>query len=98
MRRRQRTSGARRIDKRKHERAMFEGLLNTDPEFAGERVVEWHQPDDASDFPDVVCTSETGRKIGIEIGEWLNETEVRTARDKEDRENSILQAIGDQGQ
>ncbi len=59
--------------KREHERALFAAFLNVDPEFAGERLADWHQPEDERDFPDIIGTSVTGRRIGVELGEWLNE-------------------------
>jgi hypothetical protein len=83
--------------KREHERALFTAFLDVEPEFAGERLVDWQQPTDESDFPDIIATSVTGRKIGVELGEWFNEDEMQAAKHKERLEESFLAAIGEQG-
>lgn len=83
------------MTKREHERAIFEAFLRVLPEFAGETVQEWRQPCD--EFPDVICTSSSGKRIGVELGEWLNEEEIRTAKSMERIQDSILEAIGKQG-
>ena len=83
--------------KREHERALFAAFLGVAPEFAGERLADWQQPKDESDFPDIIATSVTGRKIGVELGEWLNEDEIQAAKHKERLEEAFLDAIGDQG-
>jgi hypothetical protein len=83
--------------KREHERALFAAFLEVEPEFAGERLADWRQPDDERDFPDITGRSVTGRKIGVEIGEWLNEEEIQTAKQKERIEEAFLNAIGEQG-
>jgi hypothetical protein len=83
--------------KREHERALFTAFLDIEPNFAGEYLADWRQPEDESDFPDIIATSVTGRKIGVELGEWLNEGEIHAAKQKERLEEGILSAIGDQG-
>src|SRR4051794_27041976 len=83
--------------KRDHERALFKTFLALEPEFAGEPLADWQQPEDEKDFPDIKGTSVSGRKIGVEIGEWLNEDEMRAAKRKERTEAEFLAAIGDQG-
>ena len=83
--------------KREHERALFAAFLDVEPEFSGERLADWQQPKDESDFPDIIATSVTGRKVGVELGEWLNEEEIQAAKQKERLEEAFLSAIGDQG-
>ncbi len=83
--------------KREHERALFTAFLDLAPEFAGERLDVWQQPEDESDFPDIIARSITGRKIGVELGEWINEDEMQAAKQKERREEAFLEAIGEQG-
>jgi len=83
--------------KREHEKALFAAFLEAAPEFCGERLAEWHQTEDERDFPDIEGVSVTGRKIGVEIGEWLNEEEIQAAKRKERVEAGILDVIGDQG-
>jgi hypothetical protein len=83
--------------KREHERALFTAFLDLEPAFAGERLADWQQPKNESDFPDIVATSVTGRRVGVELGEWLNEDEIQAAKGKERLEEALLNAIGDQG-
>src|SRR5439155_11295752 len=83
--------------KREHEKALFAAFLEVAPDFAGERLAEWHQPDDEREFPDIKGVSVSGKKIGVEIGEWLNEEEIQAAKQKERLEEGFLNVIGDQG-
>ena len=36
-----------------------------------------------NESPDIKGVSVTGKKVGVEIGEWLNEEEVQAAKQKE---------------
>ena len=85
-------------DKREAERSIFEAFYRLEPMFAGEPLAKWWQPDDAKDFPDIEATSASGRRIGVELGEWLHEGEMHAAKAKERLEESILKAIGEQGE
>ena len=68
------------------------------PDFVGEPVEgNPTQPSDETDFPDVICTTVSGKRIGVELGQWLNEQELETAKSMERIQNSILDAIGTQG-
>jgi hypothetical protein len=82
---------------RDNERALFSLFLELEPEFAGEPLAGWNQPEDESDFPDIRAKSVSGRSVGVEIGEWLNEDEMQAAMRKERTEAAFLAAIGDQG-
>jgi hypothetical protein len=84
--------------KRKHEKAIFEAFLRVLPNFAGEPIQgEAKQPADEKEFPDVVCTTISGKRIGVELGEWFNEQELRSIKSMEGIQKSILDAIGPQG-
>jgi hypothetical protein len=85
------------VTKREHERGIFEAFFRTEPAFSGEPLATWWQPDDEKDFPDIEAKTGSGRHIGVELGEWLNEKEMHKAKAKERLENSILEAIGEQG-
>jgi len=85
-------------EKRDREVGLFKSFLGLEPEFCGERLKEWTTPDDEKDFPDVKGLSASGGKIGVEIGEWLNEDEMAASKAKEKREAAYLAAIGDQGE
>lgn len=84
--------------KREHEKAIFEAFRRLYPDFAGEPIQgEAKQPADETEFPDVICTTVSGKRIGVELGQWFNEQELRTAKGMERIQNSILDAIGPQG-
>jgi len=83
-------------EKREHELALFKRFLELAPEFCGEELAEWHQPEE-KDFPDIKAKSASGRTVGVEIGEWLNEDEMQAAKRKERTEAEFLATIGDQG-
>lgn len=83
--------------KREHEKAIFEAFFRVYPHFAGEPIQgEAKQPADENEFPDVICTTVSGKRIGVELAEWFNEQEMRTAKSMERIQNSILEAIGPQ--
>jgi hypothetical protein len=85
------------MSKREHERTIFEAFLRVVPDFASEKIVEWNQPEDEREFPDVVCICASGRRLGVELGEWLHEDEIRAAKGMERIQDSILRAVGEQG-
>ena len=82
---------------RAQERAIFEAFLKIEPKFAGEEIANWAQPTDEKEFPDVICMSKSGRRIGVELGEWLNEGEIQAAKSTERLQDSLLAAVGEQG-
>ena len=77
-------------EKRDREVELFKSFLGLAPEFCGEPLKEWTTPDDEKDFPDVKGLSASGGKIGVEIGEWLNEDEMAASKAKEKREAAYL--------
>ncbi len=83
--------------KRDHEKALFQAFVEVEPRFAGEELASWEQPKDEREFPDISAKSVSGRRVGVELAEWLNQDEIAAAMDKERREASILEAIGEQG-
>jgi hypothetical protein len=85
-------------NKHEHEKGIFEAFHRVYPDFAGEQIQgEPTQPADERDFPDVICTTVSGKRIGVELGQWFNEQELRTAKSMERIQDSILDAIGPQG-
>jgi hypothetical protein len=84
------------MTKREHERAMFEAFLAKEPNFAGEGVKKWEQPRDEKEFPDVICTTASNCRIGVEMGEWLHEAETRAAKSLDRAQEFVLDAVGDQ--
>ena len=85
------------MNKREQEKAIFTAFLRVEPRFFGEEIIEWKQPEDEKEFPDVICVSESGLKVGVELGQWLNEDEIRHAKGMEHIQSSVLAAIGKQG-
>lgn len=85
------------MKKRDHEKAIFAAFMRVEPRFCGEKIVDWMQPEDEKEFPDIICVSESGLNIGVELGEWLNEDEIRRAKGMDYIQSSILAAIGKQG-
>jgi len=76
------------------EKNIFESLHRVKPDFAGELLRVWNQP--KQDPPDILCTTASGRTIGVELGEWLNEDQIRDRKGLEAIQNSLLKAIGKQ--
>jgi len=76
------------------ERILFELFLKTNPNFAEEPIREWTQP--GQDPPDILCLTSSGRRIGVELGEWLNQRQMTEAKGREAIQDSILAAIGRQ--
>jgi hypothetical protein len=81
------------MSKRDDERVIFAAFLLLEPLFSGEKITTLTQPQNESEFPDVTCISESGLKIGVELGEWLNEAEIRHAKGMERIQTSILGAV-----
>lgn len=51
---------------------------------------------DGADPPDVLCTDSAGNLVGVELGEWLNEAQIRSNKTLEDWEGSYLKVIRSQ--
>jgi len=76
------------------EKCLFEAFLNAMPDFAREAIQNWQQP--VQDPPDILCTTVSGRQIGVELGEWLIQSQISEGRGLESIQNSLLQVIGPQ--
>jgi hypothetical protein len=77
---------------RPEEKLVFQTFYDARPNFAGRRV-NWA---DGADPPDVVCTDSTGALIGVELGEWLNEAQIRSNKKLERWQDSYLKVIRSQ--
>ena len=91
-------SGLNIMAKREYEAAIFAAFLKLKPDFCDEAIVEWKQPADEKDFPDITCTTKSKTKVGVEIGEWLNEEQLTRAEGMERTQEALLKAIGPQGE
>ena len=78
--------------KRKYERAVFKGFLQTHPLFAGSPIRYWVW--NRKDPPDIYCWTEDGRKIGIELVSWIDEREIASAKKTEEVEEKLRRRIG----
>lgn len=73
------------------EKRVFELFIKARPDFAGRAIVKWER---GANPPDILCLDHCGRRIGVELGEWLNQDQIHDAKKKEKVENSFLAAIG----
>jgi hypothetical protein len=46
-----------------------------------------------NDPPDILCTDEAGKRIGVELGEWINEKQMSESKRREAMENSYRAAV-----
>src|SRR5882672_1866891 len=81
---------------RTHEQNIFSALVGANPCFLGEELGEWSQPPDERDFPDITGTTPSGMRVGVELGEWLNERETAAASSTERAQGAMLAAVGPQ--
>jgi hypothetical protein len=81
--------------KRERERRIVLAFVESAPTFAGNAIQAWDQPVDERDFPDIVVTTTSGRRIGVELAEWLNRAELEDAKRKESFESRVLLAVRD---
>lgn len=90
------------------ERIVFSAFIKTSADFAGEPIKEWYVLDDwyratgvarpAHPFdnrPDVICITQSNRRIGVELKAWLNEVQIAAAKRLEMFEEAVLNAIGE---
>lgn len=73
------------------EKTTFAAFLAAAPDFAGEAVQNWCQP--VQDPPDVLCTTVSGRQVGLELTGWLDEDQIADAKNTESIEDSFRKAI-----
>jgi hypothetical protein len=73
------------------EKNTFAAFLNAAPAFAGDKITNWSRP--KQDPPDVLCTTETGLQVGLELTGWLDNGQITDAKAIEAIEQSIRKAI-----
>lgn len=73
------------------EKGVFAGFLCAAPLFADGALTGWCQP--KNDPPDIECDLADGRKIGIELTSWLEESRIGRAKIQEAIEKSMRDAI-----
>ena len=72
------------------ERTLFEAFMKACP---GLSCREWHSPE--RDPPDVIYLDASGRRIGVEIGQWAHRGEMKAGRLRERIVQNIRDAIGE---
>lgn len=77
---------------RPEERSVFQAFYGVCPNFA-DPPVSWA---DGADPPDVLCTDSAGNLVGVELGEWLNEAQIRSNKRLERWQDSYLKVIRSQ--
>jgi len=73
------------------EKRIFNGFLEDCPRFAGSPVRNWTQH--PRDPPDIECDLEDGRMIGVELTNWLDEQQIKSARSQESEEEPFREAL-----
>ena len=89
------------------ERAFFESFIKACPNFADELIRNWEEICDwyritgqqrpeppYHDRPDIICVTESGRKLGVELKAWINDEQIAKAKRQEMFEENILRALG----
>ena len=93
----------------KNEKLIFESFLRVCPDFAGEPIEEWDvvdewyaerdllpPPEPFDKRPDIITITQSGKRIGIELKSWVNREQIAEARKREQIQEKILKAIGEQ--
>jgi hypothetical protein len=70
-------------------------FLAAAPRFGGEDIASHSE---GPDPPDVLCTSASGKTIGVELTKWVEHDQVTDGRGRELLENSYLKIIGSEGE
>ena len=82
-------------DQDNEEQSIFEAFLFANPQFAGELICSWKLTA-PNDPPDVICATESGKTVGVEIAQWAHEREMAAGKGREAAEQNIRDAIGGQ--
>lgn len=75
---------------RPDEQAAWTGFLAAAPRFTDEAIASWS---DGPDPPDVVCSTASGKVIGVELTKWVEHSQVTAGAGRELLEKSYLKII-----
>jgi hypothetical protein len=84
----------RRPEQDDEERSIFRALLSAHSRFSGEKICSWELA--PHDPPDVICVTESGKIVGVEIAQWAHELEMAAGKGRECVERDLKNAIGHQ--
>ncbi len=71
------------------EKGIFDCFVRLHPEFAGRAVTA----SIGNDPPDILCIDADGKRIGVELGEWLDEIQIAMGKKREGIEKSFRTVI-----
>jgi hypothetical protein len=80
---------ARMTKKEKREKTIFDYFEKKNPNFAGRKVTSVL----GNDPPDILCTDEADKRIGVELGEWVNKDQIKASKIREAIERSYGDAV-----
>jgi hypothetical protein len=75
---------------RPDEERAWNGFLSVEPHFAREPLSKW---DPGPDPPDVLATTASGRKVGVELTKWVEHNQLTSGKSRESFEKSYLKII-----
>lgn len=62
-------------EKWNREKVIFASFLEIQPDFAGNPIMEWRH--NGNKTTDILCMAAQGVRVGVEVTEWLDETQIR---------------------
>jgi hypothetical protein len=71
------------------EKSIFEAFKAACPDFAGREL----KCETGADPPDILGTDATGKRVGIELGEWLNEKQMEASVARERQKDSFMNRL-----
>jgi len=80
---------------RSDERSAWEGFLEASPLFAHEEIISWK---DGQDPPDILCTSKSGKMIGVELTKWVEHSQITEASGHDLLKRSYLTIINSENE
>jgi hypothetical protein len=78
---------------RYEEQLVFEEFMRCLPNFAG-RAIKWQA---GNNPPDILCVDSAGKRIGVELGEWLNKDQMQSSKKRERAEAPFLGVLRSEG-
>ena len=84
------TKNARQLAKEQAELVNFEAFQLTRPDFASRPVVRYEP---GGDPPDILCFDDEGRRIGVELVQWINEEQTAKSKTRLKVQSSYTHVI-----